>query len=359
MSKKCFLILLLLSCLLSAKAQQLNSGKLDSLLDAIAINNKGMGSLAISQNEKVIYQKAVGHASFSGQKTVPATIKTRYRIGSITKMFTAVLIFQLIEENKLGLNTPLAKFYPQLPNAANITIGMMLNHRSGLHNYTNDQGYAVYMLKPQTQAQMLTILTALKPDFEPDTKAAYSNANFLLLGYIVEELTGKTYSEALKQRITDRIGLSDTYYGDKTNVGEKEAYSYTYHTNWVQKAETDMSVPGGAGAIVSTPVDLVVFIESLFDGKLIAKQQLESMKTIKDGYGMGMVRIPFKNRISYAHAGGIDGFTSLLGYFPNDRLAFAYCSNGASEAYTTDDVIGGVLRIYFNMPYSIPTFKNK
>ena len=355
--KKYVLTLALTSYLFTAFAQQFNSVRLDSLLNTVAGNNKGMGSLTLSQNGKVIYQKAIGQASATAGTPNLATIKTRYRIGSITKMFTAVMIFQLIEENKLSLVTPLAKFYPQLPNADKITIGMMLNHRSGLHNFTNDAGYATYMLKPQTHTQMLTTIATLKPDFEPDTKAAYSNSNFVLLGYIIEQITGKTYAEALKQRITDKIGLANTYYGTTTDTAKNEAYSFAYTTTWTQQPETDMSIPGGAGAIVSTPADLVKFIEALFAGKLVSTAHLETMKTIKDGYGMGMVRIPFYERVSYGHTGGIDGFTSLLGYFPDDKLAFAYVSNGAAPNYTANDLIGGVLRIYFNKPYTIPTFK--
>ena len=351
------LTLVLISCLFVAVAQQPNSARLDSLLNSVAVNHKSMGSLSLSQNGKVIYQKAIGQASVSAGKPVLSTIKTRYRIGSITKMFTAVMIFQLIQESKLGLNTTLAKFYPQLPNADKITIGMMLNHRSGLHNFTNDPSYATYMLKPQSHVQMLATIAALKPEFEPDTKAVYSNANFVLLGYIAEQLTGKTYSALLKQRIADKIGLADTYYGGKVITANDEAYSFTYTTSWTQQPETDMSVPGGAGAIVSTPTDLVKFIEALFAGKLVDKAQLEIIKTIKDGFGMGMVRIPFYERVSYGHTGGIDGFTSLLGYFPDDKMAFAYISNGAASTYSANDLIGGVLRIYFNKPYTIPTFK--
>lgn len=354
--KKILLTLVLTGYLFTSIAQQLNSGKLDSLLNAVSINNKGMGSLTVSQNGKVIYQKAMGQSRVAAGKPVPATVHTRYRIGSITKMFTAVMIFQLIEENKLSLNTPLTKFYPQLPNANKITIGMMLNHRSGLRNYTNDLSYESYMLKEQTHSQMLANIAKLKPEFEPDAKAAYSNANYLLLGYIVEKLSGKTYKEALKVCITNKIGLINTYYGGKTNVANNEAYSFAYTAGWLQKPETDMSVPGGAGAIVSTPTDLVKFIEALFDGKLIGKQQLEAMKTIKDDYGMGMSSVKFNNRISYGHSGSLDGFSSILGYFPDEKMAFAYCSNGVIETFTANDIIGGVLRIYFNRPYNIPTF---
>ena len=117
-----------------------------------------------------------------------------------------------------------------------------------------------------------------------------------------------------------------------------------------------MSIPGGAGALVSTPTDLVKFIEGLFGGKLIRPKSLEQMKTMKDNFGMAMFEIPFYDKIAYGHNGGIDGFSSMLGYFPEDKLAFAYISNGV--VYATNDVMIAVLSIYFNKPFTIPDFKS-
>lgn len=116
-----------------------------------------------------------------------------------------------------------------------------------------------------------------------------------------------------------------------------------------------MSIPAGAGAIVSTPTDLVKFIDALFAGKLINRSDLELMKTMKDNFGMAMFTIPFDDKKGYGHSGGIDGFSSLLVYFPQDKLAIAYTSNGAR--YSTNDVVKSALSIYFNRPFAIPDFK--
>jgi D-alanyl-D-alanine carboxypeptidase len=115
-----------------------------------------------------------------------------------------------------------------------------------------------------------------------------------------------------------------------------------------------MSIPGGAGSLVSTATDLTTFIEALFSLQLISKSSLTQMKTITDGYGMGMFQIPFYTKRAYGHNGGIDGFASNLAYFPEDSLAVAYCSNG--QVYPFNDILIGVLSIYFNKEYSIPTF---
>jgi CubicO group peptidase (beta-lactamase class C family) len=211
------------------------------------------------------------------------------------------------------------------------------------------------MTLPKTHEEMLQIIAGSKPDFEPGAKAAYSNSNFVLLGYILEKVTGKTYSELLNTRIVKRIGLKNTYYGGKTSPEKQEAWSYSYLTDWIKSSETDMSIPGGAGALVSTPSDLTTFIHALFSGKLVSAASLDNMKTMTDGIGKGLFQFPFETRKAFGHSGGIDAFASSLTYFPDDDLALAYCTNGNS--YPMNEILIGVLSIYFNRPYKIPTFK--
>jgi D-alanyl-D-alanine carboxypeptidase len=357
MNKKILLLLAIAIGLnFTVKAQSINSAKLDSLLSVLAANNKNMGSLAISQNGEIVYQKSIGNAVIDSPMTVPASAKTKYHIGSISKMFTGVMVLQLIEEGKLTLETTLDKFYPQVANAGKITIGMLLSHHSGLHNFTNDPTYMTYMLAPQTHEQMLTRIAAMKADFEPGAKGAYSNTNFVLLSYIIEKITNKSYPELVKQRIASKIGLKDTYYGGKTNVANNEALSYTYSNNkWSKFIETDMSIPSGAGSMVSTPADLDKFIEALFAGKLIKPASLEQMKTMKDGYGMAMFLTSYDDKQSYGHSGAIDAFRSELAYFPAEKIAVSYTSNGGS--YGVDKIFKGVINIVCNKPYTLPVFK--
>ena len=158
----------------------------------------------------------------------------------------------------------------------------------------------------------------------------------------------------LKDRITTKIGLANTYIGGKTNTSNNESLSYRFINSWKQEPETDMSIPGGAGAILSTPSDLTTFIEGLFMGKLISKNSLAMMKTITDGYGMGMFQVPFYNKTGLGHTGGIDGFAANLFYFAEDSLAVAYCTNG--QVYPVNDILIGVLSICFNKDYPLPTF---
>jgi CubicO group peptidase (beta-lactamase class C family) len=313
-----------------------------------------MGSLAISKKGKVVYSRAIGYSFISGSEKIPATDQTKYRIGSITKMFTATMIFQLIEDRKLSLTTTVDKYFPQLPNANKITISNLLNHRSGIHNFTDDQEYKTWMTQSKTQDEMLAIIAKSPVDFQPNEKFSYSNSNYVILGYIIEKISKQSYSNYLNKTILSKIGLSNTYVGGKTDLKKNESFSYRLTNSWEQAPETDMSIPAGAGAIVSTPGDLTKFIEALFSLKLVSSSSLVQMKAMIDGFGMGMFQIPFHEKRGFGHNGGIDGFASTLAYFPEDSLAVAYCTNGV--AYPMNDILIGVLSIYFDKPYSIPTF---
>jgi D-alanyl-D-alanine carboxypeptidase len=361
--KKYFMIrIIVLAALLTVSsmtglfAQTFNKLKADSLMDAIAINNKAMFSVSIEHDGTPVYSRAIGDRSIEGANKTAATTSTRYRIGSITKVFTGVMTFQLIEEGKIKLSTPISDFFPGLLNGNKITIENLLNHSSGLHNFTNDSSYLSILDKKVTKADMLVKFKAMSQDFEPGTKHEYSNTNFVLLGYIIEAIDKDTYANSLKKRITSKIGLVNTYYGGKISEAGKEAFSYSWKNGWQIETETDMSIPAGAGALVSTPADLNKFISELFAGKLISATSLNQMKTIKDGYGMALFAVPFYNKSGFSHNGSIDGFQSQVIYFPEDKLAISYTANGVNTVMNS--IVIGLLSIYYNRPYSIPSFKS-
>jgi D-alanyl-D-alanine carboxypeptidase len=352
-TKICFAILLALVLFTTGYAQTLDKAKLDQFFDRLAEKNKAMGSLTIAKDGQVIYTRAIGYSQINGTEKKPSTVATRFRAGSIAKMFTAAMIFQFVEEGKIKLTDTLDKFFPQIPNAKKITIAHILAHRSGIHSFTSDPDFPSWMMKPKTKDEMLAIIAKGKPDFEPGEKMTYSNAGYILLGYIVEKLGGKPYQDTLKERITSKIGLKDTYFGTgNTEINRNESFSYKYAGDWKQETETHLSIPGGAGALISTPSDLVKFIQALFDLKLISQESLNQMMQNK----MGMFTFPLDGKTLYGHGGGIDGFISLLVYLPEEKLAVAYTSNGM--VYPANDIILGVFKIYRNKPFTIPTFES-
>lgn len=334
----------------------INTPGLDSLLDILSSKNRFMGCLTISKNGNILYNKAYGISSVDNNINQYSTTETKYRIGSISKMFTSVMIFQLIEEDKLSMETKLFGFFPEVPNSENISISNLLNHRSGIYSFTNDSAYLSWNTKPHSHSELLKKISSGKPAFKPGQRSGYSNSNYLLLGYIIEKITNKDYPANLKERITDKIGLKNTCYGGKARAGENECFSFKYDNNkWVQETETDMSIPGGAGAIVSTTNDLSLFITALFDGKLICANSLNNMKMIKAGYGNGIFQETFYGKTAFGHGGAIDRFVSSLHYIINDSTSIALCCN---TDYGTYKIVKDVLAIYYDKPYQVPAFNH-
>lgn len=326
--------------------------RMDSLFARIEKNQKGMGSISIFRNGKEVYEKAYGYADF--EKRIPATEKTKYRIGSISKTFTASIILQMVDENRLSLDTRLSEFFPQIPNADSITIEELLRHRSGLFNFTSAPDYTQWMENPVTEEELLRKFIKNGTEFSPGDKMKYSNTNYVLLGFIAEKIDHKNFNEILRDRITTPLGLKDTYYGGTIDREQKEAYSYRYQGGWKPASETDMSVPGGAGAVVSTPTDLNTFINALFEGKVVSENSLDEMEKMVDNYGMGLFRMPFYGRWAYGHNGGIDGFQSNVAYFPDDSVSVALTTNGVVMAM--NNILIGVFSIFFGENYSLPEF---
>ena len=357
--KNLFATLLTLALFTAGHAQTLDKAKLDQFFDRLAEKNKAMGSLTIAKDGNVLYTRAIGYSRINGSEKKPLTAANRFRIGSITKMFTAVMILQFVEKGKLKRTDTLDRFFPQIPNAQKITIAQILAHRSGIHDIFGDRNLRPSSkTNPITKDELLTLIAKGTPDFEPDAKHSYSNSGYTLLGLIVEKLTGKPYGEALKERITSKIGLNDTYIATgNIDVNKNESLTYrNYPGGWKQDPETHPSILFGAGSIVSTPNDLTKFIQGLFDLKLISQESLASMKTIRDGEGLGMETFQFAGKTFYGHTGGADNYGAWLAYLPEEKLALAYTSN--AKVYPVVNIVSGVFDIYYNKPFQIPVFES-
>lgn len=337
---------------LSLAAQDFNKQKMDSLFSAISTHNKGMGTLSIYKNGREIYTSSTGFADVEAKKL--ADKETRYRVGSITKTFTASMIMQLIEEGKLQLDTKLSTFYPQIPNAEKISIEDLLRHQSGLFNFTSKKEYLEYMEAAKTKEELLQIFKENGTAFSPGEKNEYSNTNYVLLSFILEDIEKAAYPEILQKRITGPVGLKNTYYGGKIDPTKGEAFSYTKKKDWEPATETDLSIPQGAGGIVSTPSDLNEFFTALFNGEVLSSESLEKMKTMTNNYGIGLFSYPFDDKQLYGHTGGIDGFSSMAVYAPEEDVAIAFISNAADMS--TGDIMAGAMSIYFGKEYAIPEF---
>lgn len=329
-----------------------DKAKLDNYFNALEQNDKFMGSVTVSKNGEIIYTKSIGFADV--ENNVKATENSKYRIGSISKTFTTVLILKAVEENKLNLDQTIDKWFPEVINSKEITIKHLLSHRSGIHNFTNDKDYLTWNTQPKTEKELVDIIAKGGSDFNPDSKAEYSNSNFVLLTFILEKTFAKSYSDLLQEFIVKPLGLTNTYVFGKINPLNNECKSYSFEGTWKLETETDYTVPLGAGAITSTPTDLTKFADALFNGKLVTNESLEIMKTIKEGYGIGLFQFPFHNSVGYGHTGGIDGFSSVYSHFANDKISYALISNGSN--FSINNISVAVLSAVYDKPYEIPTF---
>jgi len=349
------ILLLFLFGLSSVFAQTDKFQKIDSLLNFLYTNNKFMGSLSILEKDKIVFSKAYGLAELSsGKKLDPAT---KLKIGSITKTFTATMIMQLVDEKKLSLDTKLSQFYPKVANADKITIAMLLHHRTGIPDYLNDDPtVAQYIYIENKKADLLKRIEGYTSAFEPDSQFRYSNSNYNLLGYIVEDITKKSFAENLNARIVKKLGLKNTLLPPKIEPSQNEGYSFTFNGSvWEQTPEWHNSLAFAAGAIASTPDDLNLFLSGLFNGKLVSAASLAEMKTIKDGYGKGLIIAPFEERKFYGHTGGIENFRAAAGYNIEEKTGFAILVNG--DNFNRNDIMIGVLSLFYGKDYQFPDVK--
>ncbi|MBK8248458.1 MAG: beta-lactamase family protein [Gemmatimonadetes bacterium] len=259
----------LLAALPGASAAQAPDyrARLDSLFDILGTSQRVMGTVTIRKGERVWYQRSVGYRDSAAAGWVPADSATMYRVGSIAKPFTAVMIYQLIDERKLTLDTKLSRFFPRLPNADSITIRDLLGHTSGVPDFTQGMDGIV----PITRDSILKRIASMPTQFRVGTQRRYSNSNFVLLGYIVESITSSSYAEQLQRRIVRRAGLRRTRYGGAVDPMKNESRAYYFADNhWQRQPDDAIENSGGAGGVVSTTSDLTRFLAALFRGRLIS-----------------------------------------------------------------------------------------
>src|SRR5690625_259849 len=338
-----------------AWAQEFQKEQINSYINTLDNHDKFMGVIELRNKDSVIFTKSIGYSNWQMQAKNEAN--TKFRIGSISKSFTAVLVLQSIEENKLSLETPLSDFYPEIENAASISISDLLYHRSGIANFTALPDYLNWHTVPKTEEELINIIKNAGNEFAAGEQFSYSNSNYVLLSFILEKVNNKPYAILLKEKICNPLSLEHTYLGGTIDSWPNEAYSYTYlDKKWQKEEETNLTIPIGAGGIVSNASDLSKFIYALFNEELITKESIAKMIALKDGVGTGIFPIPYGNKISWGHTCGIDGIQSILTYFDHEYLSLVILSNGSN--YSLNNIAINVLAAYFGDEVQIPEFSD-
>lgn len=339
----------------STSAQNLHLDQVDQYVSLLESNNRAIGSLAISKNGKEIYNRDFGQAAIP--ELVPDQ-QTKYQIGSITKTYTAVLIFQLVEKGKLSLDDKLEKFFPDMPGAAEITISQMLNHKSGLGDYVAKKGKSGWLDKKVSEEQILAEIKRQGLIFKPGEKQQYSNSAYYLLALIAEKGFEKNYGVLVREQICEPLGLKNTASVLTNPDNIYPSYSYQQNGKWTTAKDFYFPNTKGAGDIVATPEDLLQFIDALFNFKLLTEESVELMKPLvekKEYFGKGLMQIPLRTHLLLGHGGDTHGTHSVLGYNEKDSVSLVLVING--ERYTRNQMILGVLSLMYEEPFELPSFE--
>lgn len=240
-----------------------------------------------------------------------------------------------------------------MEQADQITIRDLLNHHSGIHNFTGGN-FLSWNTQPKNRHELIDSIAKGGSDFEPGTKAIYSNSNYVLLSFILEDIYQQSYAEILKKEIIQPLHLKYFQFGDKAVNSRNKSLSYNFEAGWNAATETDLSIPMGAGAIVASADNLAKVLEAIFHGKIISKQMLTKMEEQTDGFGLGIFEKNMLGKTAYSHDGAIDGFNSYYYYFPQDETLYILLSN--AENSNLETVNNSILSLVFNKPFDLPKF---
>ena len=346
-------LLALLACMLLSSttlmARDINIAAIDSFISHIEHHNQGIGSVSVAHNGTVIYTRHYG------QHAVPQA-PLCYQIGSITKSYTATLIHRLCSNGLLSLDTTLASFFPNIPSADSITIAHMLNHTSGLVDFTVKQDTLIqWLTQPASQQEILQEIERQGVIFAPGTNLRYSNTAYYLLSRIIEQLYQLPYAEVIKREIITPLALGDTDACQQQPLHAATPFRLNTANRW--QVVDDFYFPNiiGVGDMVSTTTDLITFIYALFNGTLVNSTSLAHMLP-PDGmaFGGGLMLMPFYDHTFYGHAGDTYGTHTAVMYNPSDSIAIAIAINGC--ATPRNDMLIGICSAIYDMEYEYPDY---
>ena len=294
-------------------------------------------AVLVAKKGQVIYEKAFGMANL--ELGVPLKTDHVFRIGSVSKQFTGAAIMQLVEQGKLSLQDELTKFIPDYPTQGKkITVEHLLTHTSGIKSYTDMKEWTPEVhRKDFTVSALIDFFKNQPMDFDPDAKWQYNNSGYILLGYIIEKVSGQTYGEYVTEHIFKPLGMKNSYYGDVEPVIKNRAAGYSQAGPagpYLNAAFLSMTQPYAAGSLLSTVEDLYTWTKALHSGKVVKPESLKKMTTpytLPDGtnthYGYGLQMGNLLGSPTVEHSGGIHGFLSDLVYLPNEDVCVAILTN--------------------------------
>lgn len=322
---KIFKTLLLLFFVTSLSAQNVTA-TFDQMFQKKYPENGPGATVLVAKKGKVLYRNAFGKANIENDIAMrPDHI---FEIGSITKQFTAVSILMLEEEGKLSVQDKLDKYLPDYPNGDQITIYHLLNHTSGIKSYTAMAGLNTFGKSNKTPIEIINYFKDEPIDFKPGEQWEYNNSGYIVLGYIIEEITGMSYEGFIQQRIFDTLGMKNSYYGNKARIIKNRASGYQPSEGGFSNAmQISMTIPYAAGSLMSCVDDMFLWHKAIRDNTLISaksKAKAHTNTSLNNGeltnYGYGWQINELNNKQSIEHGGGIFGFVTQGVYVPDEDI---------------------------------------
>lgn len=322
---------------------------INNYFNELSGNEKYSGAILVSIKGDKIISKGFGMSNY--ELDVPNTPKTKFRIGSVTKQFTAAAIMQLYEKGLLKLDDTLDKYISDYPKGNKVTIHHLLTHTSGIFNHTSIEGFMNNIMRNKhSTLELIEEFKNLHYDFRSGATFSYSNSGYILLGYIIENVSNQSYKQYLQENIFNKLSMYDSGYDDHINLIKNRASGYSLKGE--ERTLTncdfiDMTVPYAAGALYSTVEDLHTWNKALFQGDVISEETLNKMisrhaNTGEESfYGYGIfttdVQLGEKIRKKVYHGGGIPGFFSANNIFPDEEVQIIMTTNIVNE-YFADKV---------------------
>jgi CubicO group peptidase (beta-lactamase class C family) len=324
--------------------------------DSKVMQNEFMGTVLVAQGDKVLLSQGYGSANL--EWNIPNTPDAKFRLGSLTKQFTAASILLLEERGKLSTDDLVKKYVPDAPAAWDkMTIYQVLTHTAGIPNFTAFPDYRTNEWENAKPVELVARFKDKPLDFEPGTEFRYSNSGYVLLGYILEQVSGEPYAKFVQENLFTPLGMADTGVDRSNVVLSKRAEGYEPHSNGGHNVAgyINMSIPFSAGSLYSTTGDLLKWEQGLFGGKLLKPESLKKMTTpYQSNYACGLEIMTFLGHKEIMHGGGIEGFSTSLAYFPDEKagpLTVVVLSNAQSNV---DQIAQNLARVMFGLPVKLP-----
>lgn len=329
----------------------------DKILSEQFKSNETGATAIVAKKGKVIYKKAFGMANL--ELNIPMQADHVFRIGSITKQFTAIAILQLMEQGKLSLQDEITRFIPDYPvHGHKITIEHLLTHTSGIASYTGMKDYMDRMSLDISPIEMIDHFKNQPMEFAPGTKWNYSNSGYFLLGYIIEQVSGKSYEQYIEENFFKPLQMTNSYYGSNTDIIKNRVGTYSRSEKGFENAgQLSMTQPYAAGSIQSTVEDLFIWNQAVQAFKLVKKETLEKAFTnhkLADGtetfYGYGWSFAYVQGSPTIEHGGGINGTKTMAIYIPAEDVFVAVFSN--CDCFSPGNIAVKLAGIAIGKPYT-------